>query len=102
MNKITVEIDADKLNAIRRKFSFQHNKDFTANDVIDWIIHKELAGTRAIPKKPRQTFVYVNTNEVLKELQKGTTGQAISDKLGCSLSTVWRHKAKLLRDGVEL
>jgi DNA invertase Pin-like site-specific DNA recombinase len=53
-------------------------------------------------KSNRKKTVHADTSVVAEGFEKGMTGQKIADTIGCSLSTVWRHKAKLREESAEL
>lgn len=91
MNKITVEIDAEKLNAIRRKLSFQNNLDLTNQETLDLII--DSYSKNAVPKERRPVY-NSGQQEVRKLIQNGSTSREALRTLGCSRSTFFRIKAK--------
>ena len=94
--KHNLEIDIDKLNTIKRKFSFQLDRDLSLQEVLNLLIDN------ASTISPRKKSVHADTSVVAEGFEKGLTGQKIANKIGCSLSTVWRHKAKLLEESAEL
>ena len=87
MNKITVEVDADKLNALRRQLSFKLNTDLTNDEALQIILNGNL--------RRAQTPHYNAGKDVVLQLIKdgATSGQAMKI-LGCSRSTFFRVKAR--------
>jgi len=97
--KHNLEIDLDKLNTLKRKFSFQLDRDLSLQEVLDLLIDR---ASITSAKSNRKKTVHADTNVVAEGFEKGMTGQKIADTIGCSLSTVWRHKAKLREESAEL
>jgi hypothetical protein len=91
MNKITVEIDADILNAIRRKLSFRENRDLTNQETVDLIV--EFFHNKTAPKE-RKAHYNAGHQEVKKLILDGATSTEAVKNLGCSKSTFFRIKAK--------
>jgi len=94
MNKINVEIDADKLNAIRRKLSFQENRDLTNQETVDLMVESAYKGSVPKTGKPGRPRYVTGQHEVKKLIQSGATSTEAMKKLGVSRSTFFRHKAK--------
>ena len=97
--KHNLEIDLDKLNTIKRKFSFQLDRDLSLQEVLDLLIDR---ASNTSAKSNRKKTVHADKSVVAEGFEKGMTGQKIADTIGCSLSTVWRHKAKLREESAEL
>jgi hypothetical protein len=91
MNKITVEIDVDKLNAIRRQLSFQENRDLTNQETVDLIV--EFFHEKTAPKE-RKAHLKTGHQEIKKLILDGATSTEAIKNLGCSRSTFFRIKAK--------
>lgn len=94
MNKINVEIDADKLNAIRRKLSFQENRDLTNQETVDFMVESAYKGSVPKTGKPGRPRYVTGQHEVKKLIQSGATSTEALENLGCSRSTFFRIKAK--------
>jgi len=98
--KHNLEIDIDKLNTIKRKFSFQLDRDLSLQEVLDLLIDR--ASNTSAKSIDRKKSVRADTSVVAEGFEKGMSGQKIANTIGCSLSTVWRHKAKLREESAEL
>jgi len=90
MNKITIEIDEDKLNTIRRQLSFQLNIDLSNEEALQIIVDRNI--------KPAKTARLPNYNTgkdaVLEYINNGSSSGDALRNLGCSRSTFFRIKAK--------
>jgi DNA-binding CsgD family transcriptional regulator len=87
MSSIEVTINLDELDVVRRKLSFQCNKDFTSEETIQFLIERELNTV----KKPRHTAQKTDIKETIYD---GCTSSEAMKKLGVSRSTFFRYKAK--------
>ena len=86
MNKITVEVDADKLNALRRQISYKLNADLTNEEALEYLID---GNKRTIT--PRYNH---GQDAVLELIKNGSSSGDALRTLGCSRSTFFRIKAK--------
>ena len=87
MSKILVEVDADKLNAIRRQLSFKLNTDLTNDEALHIILNGNM-------RRAQTPHYNAGKDAVLQLIKDGaTSGQALRT-LGCSRSTFFRIKAK--------
>jgi TusA-related sulfurtransferase len=86
-----LEIDTDKFDTIRRKFSLDKNKDLSNGEVISILIDN--AYKNAIPKKRNR----VGVNVVKQAVDEGLSVSQICEKYDISMSTVFRLK-KLARN----
>ena len=89
MSKIKVEVDADKLNTIRRQISYKLNTDLTNEEALEYL----LDGNSRRPKtfQPHYTG---GQDAVLELIKNGSTSGDALRTLGCSRSTFFRVKAK--------
>jgi hypothetical protein len=85
-----LEIDTDKFDTIRRKYSLDKNKDLSNGEVISILIDN--AYKNAIPKKRNR----VGVNVVKQAVDEGLSVSQICEKYDISMSTVFRLK-KLAR-----
>ena len=86
-----LEIDTDKFDTIRRKYSLDKNKDLSNGEVISILIDN--AYKNAIPKKRNRVGVDV----VKQAVNDGLSVSQICEKYDISMSTVFRLK-KLARN----
>jgi DNA invertase Pin-like site-specific DNA recombinase len=93
MSSIEVQVNLDELNVVRRKLSFQFNKDFTQEETIQFLIEKEYKVSVKIPiaRKPRHS---VEKSDITKTIYDGCTYSEAMKKLGISKSTFFRYKRK--------
>jgi len=80
------EIDTEKFDTIRRKYSLDKNKDLSNGEVIDILIDN--AYKNAIPKKRNRVGVDV----VKQAVNDGLSVSQICEKYDISMSTVFRLK----------
>ena len=80
------EIDTEKFDTIRRKYSLDKNKDLSNGEVIDILIDN--AYKNAIPKKRNRIGVDV----VKQAVNEGLSVSQICEKYDISMSTVFRLK----------
>jgi hypothetical protein len=98
MNKISLLIDSDKLDVIRRKMSFELNQDLTNDEVIEFVIDNVYNSFHKSVPKPRHD---VSRKSIVEEINIGSTSGQAMKKLGISRSTFFRYKAlekKLLEE----
>jgi hypothetical protein len=81
-----LEIDTDKFDTIRRKYSLDKNKDLSNGEVISILIDN--AYKNAIPKKRNRVGVDV----VKQAVNDGLSVSQICEKYDISMSTVFRLK----------
>jgi len=91
MNKISLSVNADKLDVIRRKMSFELNQDLTNDEVIELVIDNVYNSFHKAVPKPRHD---VNRKTIVEEINNGSTSGQAMKKLGISRSTFFRYKAK--------
>jgi hypothetical protein len=93
MNSIEVKVNEDELNVVRRKLSFQLNKDLTSEETIQFLIEREFNTAKKIPltKKPHHS---VGKSDIREAIYNGYTSGEAMKKLGVSRATFFRHKAK--------
>ena len=93
MSSIEVQVNLDELDVVRRKLSFVCNKDFTAEETIQFLIEREYNTARqaSFTKKPHHD---VTKSDIKEAIHNGYTSTEAMIKLGVSRSTFFRHKAK--------
>jgi len=93
MNSIEVKVNEDELDVVRRKLSYQLNKDLTSEETIQFLIEREFSTAKKIPltKKPHHE---VGKSDIREAIYNGSTSTEAMKKLGVSRSTFFRHKAK--------
>jgi hypothetical protein len=93
MSSIEVQVNLDELDVVRRKLSFQCNKDFTSEETIQFLIEREFNIAKKIPlaKKPHHD---VAKSDIKEAIYNGYTSTEAMKKLNVSRSTFFRHKAK--------
>ena len=89
MSKIKVEVDADKLNTIRRQISYKLNTDLTNEEALEYLLNGN--STRPKTLQPRYKG---GQDAVLELIKNGSTSGDALRTLGCSRSTFFRVKAK--------
>jgi len=87
MSSIEVQVNLDELDVVRRKLSFKCNKDFTAEETIQFLIEREYNTIN----KPRHT---AQKSDIKEAIYNGYTSTEAMKKLNVSRSTFFRHKAK--------
>jgi DNA invertase Pin-like site-specific DNA recombinase len=87
MNKILVEVDADKLNAIRRQLSFKLNTDLTNDEALQIILNGNM-------RRAKTPHYNAGKDAVLQLIKDGSSSGEALRTLGCSRSTFFRIKAK--------
>ena len=93
MSSIEVQVYLHELDVVRRKLSFQCNKDFTSEETIQFLIEREFNIAKKIPlaKKPHHR---VEKSDIRECIYNGSTSGEAMRKLNVSRSTFFRHKAK--------
>jgi len=93
MISIEVQVNLDELDIVRRKLSYQLNKDLTSEETIKFLIEREFNTAKKIPltKKPHHS---VRKSDITEAIYNGYTSGEAMKKLGVSRSTFFRHKAK--------
>ena len=93
MSSIEVQVNLDELDVVRRKLSFICNKDFTAEETIQFLIEREYNTAKKVSftKKP---YHNVEKSDIKEAIYNGDTSTEAMKKLGVSRSTFFRHKAK--------
>lgn len=93
MSNIEVQVNLDELDVVRRKLSFQLNKDLTSEETIQFLIEREYNTAKRIPltKNPHHR---TEKSEIREAIYNGSTSTEAMKKLGVSRSTFFRHKAK--------
>ncbi len=93
MISIEVQVNLDELDIVRRKLSYQLNKDLTSEETIKFLIERECNNTKKIPltKKPHHE---VAKSDITEAIYNGYTSTEAMKKLGVSRSTFFRYKAK--------
>lgn len=89
MSKIKVEVDAEKLNTIRRQISYKLNTDLTNEEALEYLLNSN--STRP---KTFQPHYKGGQDAVLELIKNGSTSGDALRTLGCSRSTFFRVKAK--------
>jgi DNA invertase Pin-like site-specific DNA recombinase len=87
MSKILVEVDADKLNAIRRQLSFKLNTDLTNDEALQIILNGNM-------RRAQTPHYNAGKDAVLQLIKDGSSSGEALRTLGCSRSTFFRIKAK--------
>lgn len=87
MSKILVEVDADKLNAIRRQLSFKLNTDLTNDEALQIILNGNM-------RRAKTPHYNAGKDAVLQLIKDGSSSGEALRTLGCSRSTFFRIKAK--------
>ena len=93
MSSIEVQVNLDELDVVRRKLSFQCNKDFTSEETIKFLIEREFNIAKKIPlakKSPNRA----EKSDIKECIYNGSTSGEAMKKLNISRSTFFRHKAK--------
>ena len=80
-----------KFDKIRRKLSYELDREIKSSEVMPLILEKAYVTSKTIQHKPRK----VNLQLIQEELSKGTTTKKCAEKFGVSIQTVFRYKAKL-------
>ena len=93
MNTISIPVNQNELNVVRRKLSFQFDKDFTSEEAIQFLIEREYNVAKQISfhKKPN---VRAERSDIKKSITDGLTSTEAMKELGISRSTFFRHKAR--------
>jgi len=93
MSSIEVQVNLDELDVVRRKLSFICNKDFTAEETIQFLIEREYNTAKKVSfnKKPHHD---VAKSDIKEAIYNGCTSTEAMKKLGVSRSTFFRYKAK--------
>jgi predicted DNA-binding protein (UPF0251 family) len=93
MSSIEVQVNVEELDVVRRKLSFQLNKDLTSEETVKFLIEREYNAAKKIPhtKKPHHE---VGKSDIREAIYNGYTSTEAMKKLGVSRSTFFRHKAK--------
>ena len=106
INKSKYNDIESKFDKIRRKLSYELDREIKSSEVMPLIlekayvfsktlIHKTLekayVTSKTIVHKPRKA----NLQLIQEELSKGTTTKKCAEKFGVSIQTVFRYKAKL-------
>jgi hypothetical protein len=93
MISIEVQVNLDELDIVRRKLSYQLNKDLTSEETIKFLIEREFNTAKKIPltKKPHHQ---VAKSDITEAIYNGSTSTEAMKKLGVSRSTFFRYKAK--------
>jgi DNA invertase Pin-like site-specific DNA recombinase len=93
MKSITIIVNQDELNVVRRKLSFEFDKDFTSEEAIQFLIERECNIAKKIPlyKKPPHN---AEKSDIKKSIINGLTSTEAMKELGVSRSTFFRHKAR--------
>lgn len=86
MNEFNLELDTEKFDVVRRKLSFDKNNDLNPEQVIQLLVDE--AYSKCLPKKR----VRVGMDDIMNEVQKGTSTNEVAKKLNISMSTVFRAK----------
>ncbi len=88
MSSIEVQVNLEELDVVRRKLSLKCNKDFTAEETIQFLIEREY---NSFAKKPHYD---VTKSDIKEAIHNGYTSTEAMKKLGVSRSTFFRYKAK--------
>ena len=90
-NKSKYNDTKSKFDKIRRKLSYELDREIKSSEVMPLILDKAYVTSKTILHKPRK----VNLQLIKEELSKGTTTKKCAEKFGVSIQTVFRYKAKL-------
>ena len=93
MERISIFINQDELNVVRRKLSFQLDKDLTSEETIQFLIENEykVAKKIVLTKKTHHSSV---REDVKDSIFNGLTSVEAMKKYNISRSTYFRHKAR--------
>jgi DNA invertase Pin-like site-specific DNA recombinase len=93
MNSVTIFVNQNELNVVRRKLSFEFDKDFTSEEAIQFLIEREYNISKQISfhKKPN---VRAEKSDIKKSIINGLTSTEAMKELGISRATFFRHKAR--------
>jgi hypothetical protein len=83
MSSIEVQVNLDDLDFVRRKLSFECNKDFTSEETIKFLIERELNTTKKSHHRAK----------IREAISNDITYLEAKEKLGVSKSTFYRHRA---------
>ena len=90
-NKSDYKDFESKFEKIRRKLSYELDKEIKSSEVMPLILEKAYINSQRKIYKPRK----INPQLIYDELSKGTTVEKCAQKLGVSKMTIFRAKAKL-------
>ena len=90
-NKSKYNDAKSKFDKIRRKLSYELDREIKSSEVMPLILEKAYINSQRKIYKP----VKINPQLIYDELSKGTTVEKCAEKLGISKMTIFRAKAKL-------
>ena len=90
-NKSKYNDTKSKFDKIRRKLSYELDREIKSSEVMPLILEKAHKTSKITIHKPLK----VNLQLIQEELSKGTTTKKCAEKFGVSIQTVFRYKAKL-------
>ena len=90
-NKSKYKDAKSKFDKIRRKLSYELDREIKSSEVMPLILEKAYINSQRKIYKPRK----INPQLIYDELSKGTTVEKCAENLGVSKMTIFRAKAKL-------
>ena len=80
-----------KFEKIRRKLSYELDKDLKSSEVVPILLEKAYDSSKIVKEKPVKSYVHL----INEELARGLTVAKCAEKYGVSMSTIFRWKSKL-------
>jgi DNA invertase Pin-like site-specific DNA recombinase len=93
MKRISISINQDELNVVRRKLSFQFDKDLTSEETIQFLIEREYDIAKKISFTKKPTHI-AEKSDIKNSFLNGITSTEAMKEFGISRSTFFRYKAR--------